>query len=151
MFTFAHKYLFSEIILTNKALKNFTLVELNYPHYQTANKKYKNAEGLSHNIMSWTDQSAQLYKVCETTFTIFKDTWRLSKDSLIIVADVEDLEEDCTTHWKELVLNFLCSLCALCTSLDEPRTPILDRHHSTLLWFLWNYNLQNGITRAGTS
>ena len=39
------------------------------------------------------------------------DAQRLTEDSLSLVADVERLEKTCKEHWKELVLDFLCSLC----------------------------------------
>ena len=42
---------------------------------------------------------------------IFEDTRRLTEDSLSLVADVERLEKNCKEHWKELLLDFLCSLC----------------------------------------
>ena len=42
---------------------------------------------------------------------ILEDTKRLTEDSLSLVADVERLEKNCKEHWKELLLDFLCSLC----------------------------------------
>ena len=42
---------------------------------------------------------------------ILEDTCRLTEDSLSLVADVERLEKNCKEHWKELLLDFLCSLC----------------------------------------
>ena len=41
---------------------------------------------------------------------ILEDTKRLTEDSLSLVADVERLEKNCKEHWKELLLDFLCSL-----------------------------------------
>ena len=42
---------------------------------------------------------------------ILEDTRRLTEDSLTLISDAEHLEKTCKEHWKELLLDFLCSLC----------------------------------------
>ena len=64
---------------------------------------------------------------------IFQDTRRLTEDSLALLSNAEHLEKTCKKHWKELVLDFLCSLCSLCMPLNEIRNPEVDRHQPTQL------------------
>ena len=58
---------------------------------------------------------------------IFEDTRRLTEDSLTLLSDAEHLEKTCKDHWKELLLDFLCSLCSLRSPLDEIRNRDVDR------------------------
>ena len=49
--------------------------------------------------------------VSQDIHQIFIDAQKLTDDSLAFINDVEHLERNCKDHWKELLFEFLCSLC----------------------------------------
>ena len=52
---------------------------------------------------------------------IFEDSRILTEDSLNLISDVEHLERDCKSHWKELLSDVLCFLCGKVLIEDEIR------------------------------
>ena len=58
-----------------------------------------------------TQQHQAFKDVTNDIHHIFEDTRRLTEDLLTLLNNVEHLEKNCKDHWKELLLDFLCTLC----------------------------------------
>ena len=65
--------------------------------------------------------SSPMQTVRKDVKSILHDTQVLKEDTFSLVRDVEHLERVVTSHWKELLLDFLCALC--CCSIDVHDAP----------------------------